>query len=148
MVRSSASSFNLQYLLFSLRSSSSFLRLLPRLPVISALPYNFPSITCFRRPFFFLFYVRYSFPRWLYVILLHFSHDRSNWSSKFFSKTTFQNFPGISDLLSEVSILLKSSLWTKMTNWRRCLSAMEDKIQNCKICVLKIFINFNLQYCI
>jgi hypothetical protein len=36
-VRSNASSFNLQYLLFSLRSSSSFLRLLPRLPVISIL---------------------------------------------------------------------------------------------------------------
>ena len=36
-VRSSASSFNFQYLLFSLRSSSSYIRLLPRLPVISIL---------------------------------------------------------------------------------------------------------------
>jgi hypothetical protein len=35
------------------------------------------------------------------VILPHFSHDRSNWSP-FFSSTTFQNIPGISDLLSEV----------------------------------------------
>jgi hypothetical protein len=48
-VRSSASSFNFQYLFFSLRSSSSCLRLLPRLAVISILPSNFPSITCFRR---------------------------------------------------------------------------------------------------
>jgi hypothetical protein len=36
-VRSSASSFNFQYLLFSLRSFSSCLRLLPCLPVISLL---------------------------------------------------------------------------------------------------------------
>jgi hypothetical protein len=50
-VRSSASSFNFQYLLFSLRSSSSCLCLLPRLPVIYILSSNFPSITCFRRQF-------------------------------------------------------------------------------------------------
>ena len=50
-VRSSASSFNFQYLRFSLRSSSSCLRLIPRLPVISILPSNVPSITCFRRQF-------------------------------------------------------------------------------------------------
>jgi hypothetical protein len=50
-VRSSASSFNLQYPLFSLRSSSSCLRLLPRHLVTSILPSIFPSITCFRRQF-------------------------------------------------------------------------------------------------
>jgi hypothetical protein len=50
-VRSSASSFNFQYFLFSLRSSSSCLRLLPRLLIIYLLPSNFPSITCFRRQF-------------------------------------------------------------------------------------------------
>ena len=37
------------------------------------------------------------------VTLLHFSHDRSNWSSPSFSSTTFQNLPGISDLLPEAS---------------------------------------------
>ena len=37
------------------------------------------------------------------VTLLHFSHDQSNRSSPFFSNTTFQNFPGISDLLSKMS---------------------------------------------
>jgi len=36
------------------------------------------------------------------VPLLHFSHDRSSWSPSF-SSTTFQNFPGISNLLSAVS---------------------------------------------
>jgi hypothetical protein len=50
-VRSSASSFNFQYPIVSLRSSSSSLRLLPHLPVISIHPSNFPSITCFRRQF-------------------------------------------------------------------------------------------------
>jgi hypothetical protein len=50
-VQSSASSFNFQYLLFYLRSSSNCLHLLPRLPIISLLLSNFPSITCFRRQF-------------------------------------------------------------------------------------------------
>ena len=46
-VRSTASTFNFQYLLVPLRSSGSCLRLLIRLPVASI----FPSITCFRRQF-------------------------------------------------------------------------------------------------
>jgi predicted CDP-diglyceride synthetase/phosphatidate cytidylyltransferase len=50
-VRSSASSFNIQYIFFSLKSSNSCLRLLPRLSVIYILPSCFPSITCFRRQF-------------------------------------------------------------------------------------------------
>jgi hypothetical protein len=50
-VRSSASCFSFQYLLFSLRSSSSCLHLFPRLSVTSILPSIFPSITCFRRQF-------------------------------------------------------------------------------------------------
>ena len=51
IVRSRASSFNWQYPLLSLRSSSSFLRLLPRLLVTSIYPFIFPSITCCRRQF-------------------------------------------------------------------------------------------------
>jgi ribosomal protein S27AE len=35
--------------------------------------------------------------------VLHFSYNRCNWSSPSFSSTTFQNFAGISDLISEVS---------------------------------------------
>jgi hypothetical protein len=49
-VRSTVSSFHLQYLL-SLRSPSSCLTLLPCLCVTSILPFIFPSITCFRRQF-------------------------------------------------------------------------------------------------
>jgi len=51
IVRSRASSFKLEYPLLSLRSSSSFLRFLPRLLVTSISPFIFPSITCFRRQF-------------------------------------------------------------------------------------------------
>jgi hypothetical protein len=51
IVRSRASSFRCEYPLLSLRSSSSFLRLLPRLPVTSIPPLIFPSITCRRRQF-------------------------------------------------------------------------------------------------
>ena len=46
-----ASYFYFQQPLFSLRSSSSCLRLLPRLPVTSILPSIFLSITCCRRQF-------------------------------------------------------------------------------------------------
>jgi hypothetical protein len=51
IVRSRAFSFNWQYHLLSLRSSSSFLRLLPRLLVTYICPFIFPSITCFRKQF-------------------------------------------------------------------------------------------------
>ena len=51
IVRSRASSFKWEYPLLSLRSSSSFLRLLSRLLVTSISPFIFPSITCFRRQF-------------------------------------------------------------------------------------------------
>ena len=51
IVRSRASSFNWQYPLLSLRSSSSFLRHLPRLVVTSICPFIFHSIICFTRQF-------------------------------------------------------------------------------------------------
>ena len=51
IVRPRASSFKWEYPLLSLRSSSSFLRLLPRLLVTSISPFILPSITCFRRQF-------------------------------------------------------------------------------------------------
>ena len=51
LLRSRASSFKWEYLLPSLRSSSSFLRLLPCLLVTFISPFIFPSITCFKRQF-------------------------------------------------------------------------------------------------
>jgi len=77
-VRSSASSFNLQYPLLYLRPSSSYLCLPPRPPSTSTHPSIFPSITCFRRQFLrtiwptqlafvFLWYAGYFSPLWLYV---------------------------------------------------------------------------------
>jgi len=51
LVRSRASCFKWQYPLLSLRSCSSFLRLLSRLLVTSIRPFIFPSITCCRRQF-------------------------------------------------------------------------------------------------
>ena len=51
IVRSRASSFKWEHPLLSLRSSSSFFRLLPRLLVTSISPFIFPSITCFRKQF-------------------------------------------------------------------------------------------------
>jgi hypothetical protein len=51
IVRSRASFFKWEYPLVSLRSSNSFLRLLPCLPVTSIQPCIFPSITRCRRQF-------------------------------------------------------------------------------------------------
>ena len=51
IVRSRASSCKWEYPLLYLRSSSSFLRLLPSLLVTSISPFIFSSITCFRRQF-------------------------------------------------------------------------------------------------
>jgi hypothetical protein len=53
-------------------------------------------------PFLFVLYLGYSCPPWLFAVLLHVSHYRCNWSA-FSSSTTFKNFPGISDLRSDVS---------------------------------------------
>ena len=90
LVRSRASTFKWDYPLMSLRSSSSFLRLLPRLLVTSNSPFIFPSITCFRRQFLrkmwpiqlafrFLISCRIFLCSLTLITLLHFSHDRSNW---------------------------------------------------------------------
>ena len=109
-MRSSASFYNFKYQLVSLRSSNSCLLLLPHLPVTSMLPSIFPSITCFRKQFqrqmlpihltfLLLLYVRYSSPPWLYIIFIHFSHDRSNLSYQSFSSKTFLSFSDISDPL-------------------------------------------------
>jgi len=51
IMRSRVSSFKWEYPLLSLRSPSSFLRLLSRLPVTSIPPFIFPSPTCYRRQF-------------------------------------------------------------------------------------------------
>jgi hypothetical protein len=51
IVRSGASSFRCEYPLLYLRSSSSFLHLLPHLSVTSIPPFVFPSITCCRSRF-------------------------------------------------------------------------------------------------
>ena len=103
--------FSFQYLNISFMSSSRCLLLPPHLPV----PSIFPSVRCLEgisytrcdKPSyfsFFLLYVGHFFLPWLCVILLQFLYDRPNWSFPFFCSTTFQNFPGVSDVLSKESI--------------------------------------------
>ena len=117
----SSAACNIQYFLFSLRSSSSCFRHYPRLPFTVILPsFLQPRVSegssnaisdHSSQPSFFLLFVVCSFPPPLFVTLLHFSHDRSNRSLSY-SSTTFENFLGISDLLSEVYILLTPYLLT------------------------------------
>jgi hypothetical protein len=108
----SVSSFNFQRPLLSLRSCNSCLCLLPHIYVSSV----FPSMTYFRRQFprnmwpirltfLSLLYVGYSFPSWLCVILLHFPHDRSSWTSTSFFSTAFQKFLIISSFRPPVILI-------------------------------------------
>ena len=101
-------------LLFCLRSSSSGSRLLPRLPIHSTVP----SITYFRRQV-----ITQDMTNPISLSPIHCIYNisliidsMSNWSSPFFSSTTFQNFPDISGLLSEVSKFQhRTKLCTKCT---------------------------------
>jgi len=113
-VRSGVSSVNFQYPVFSLRSCSNFLRHLSRLPVTSLLSSIFPSVTCFWRQFLCkmrpihlgllpFIVCRIFLSSSTLCLILHFLHDRSNWSSSSFSSIMFQNIRGIYDLFSEVS---------------------------------------------
>ena len=131
----SASTFSFQYPLISLRSSSSCLCLLCGLPVIFILP----SITCCRRQFLFKMHpIQLAFLLFIACRIflssmtpcniLHFSYDWSNWSPSF-SSNTFQNFPGISDLLSEVS---KFQYQTKLCF--KCGTLLASSLSSSPIC--------------
>ena len=114
IVRSRASSFKWEYPLLSLTSSSSFLHLLPCLPVTSIPSFIFPSITRRRKQFLrkmwpiqFAFRLRISCRIFLCSLTLSNTSSFLTWSVQLiFSillNTTFQNFPGVSDLLPETS---------------------------------------------
>jgi hypothetical protein len=113
-VRSSASPFSFHYTLVSLRSFSSCSRNLPRRPITSTISSIFPAMSSFIRQFLCKMWLIQlaNLPFIVYRILmssltlcnLRFSHCHSTWSSPF-TITTFQRFPDISDLLSEVSNL-------------------------------------------
>ena len=89
--------FHFQYPLFSLKSTSICLLLHPRLPVTSVLPSICRSVMCFRRRF-----LRKVWP--IQLAFLLFIVGRKFLSSLTLCNiSSFQNFPGISDLLSEMS---------------------------------------------
>ena len=75
---------------------------------------------------------------WLYVIHLHFSQDRSDWSSPSFFSTTFQNFSGISDLFSVVSTFQRH---TKLCS--KCSCFLVSSLNLCLICWWKIYFLLN-----
>ena len=112
IVRCRASSFKWEYPLLPLRSSKSFLLLLPCLPVTSIPPYIFPSITRCRRQFLrkmwpirFTFRLRISCRIFLCSLTLSNTSSFLTWSVQliFSTLSTFQNFPGVSDVLPEAS---------------------------------------------
>ena len=89
IVRSRTSFFKWEYPLLSLRSSSSFLRLLPRLLVTSIPPpFIFPSITCFRRQF-----LRKMWPNQL---AFRFLISRSNIAKQFRAWVSMKGYVNIS----------------------------------------------------
>ena len=113
-VRSSASSFNVQYPFASLRSSSSCLRLLLCLNVIYVFNSIFPSIMCFRRQFLRrLWLIKLAFL--LFILRRIFRSLTLCNTSSFLTRSVradllhpsaaprFKTFQSISDLLSEMS---------------------------------------------
>jgi hypothetical protein len=82
IVRSRASSFRWEYPFLSLRSSSSFLRLLPRHPVPCISPFIFRSITCCRRQFLRKMWPIQSAFRYVWYVLLNATQATGvrNWS--------------------------------------------------------------------
>ena len=103
-VRSSTLSFNFQYLLSSLRSLSSCLRLLPRLHFYSSFFLSFNKvlqkqfllkILPMHLAFCLFFYVGCNLATGFFVIRLHFSQERSKLPSPSFSSSTFGKLPGI-----------------------------------------------------
>ena len=114
LVRSRASSFKWEHPLLSLGSSSSFLRLLPRLPVTSFLPFIFPSITRCRQQFLrkmwpipLAFRFRISCRIFLCSLTLSNTSSFLTWSVQLIFSILLQhhipNFPGVSHLLPETS---------------------------------------------
>ena len=94
---------NFPYSLISLKPTSSSLHLPPCITVTSVFQKRVPTQDVTNQPSFFLLYAGYSFCPSRSVILPHSPHDRSNSTPPSFSSTTFQNFPRISNLFSEVS---------------------------------------------
>jgi len=103
IVQTRAFSFKWEYPFLSPRSSSSFLRLLPRLPVIYIPPFIFSSITRFRRQFLykmwpiqFVFRLRISCRIFLCSLTLSNTSLFLTWSVQLifssFSSTIFKNF--------------------------------------------------------
>jgi len=98
IVRSKASSFKWEYPLLSLRSSNSFLRLLPRIPVTSIPPCIFPSVTRCRRqfvrkmwPIHFAFRLRISCKIFLCSLTLSSTSSFLTWSVQLIFSTLLQH---------------------------------------------------------
>ena len=124
IVRSRASSFKWEYPLLSLKSSNSFLRLLPCLPVTSIPPCIFPSTTRCRRQFLrkiwliqFAFRLRISCRIFLCSLTLSNNNYNNYWKIKhstnrirtwyISSKRFLVNFPGIK-IIAIIEIEIKS----------------------------------------
>jgi hypothetical protein len=67
-------------------------------------------------------YVGHCSAAWLYVTLIHLSRVRFNRSPSF-SSTVFQNFPDISDLLSETSKFRQNT-----KQWYKCSTALDGDL--------------------
>ena len=89
--------------------------------------------------FFFIVCRIFSSPPWHFVIV-HFSHDQSNWSSLSFSSTTFQNYPGISDRVSGVP---KFQHHTKL--YSKCSTVLVSSLHLTPLCRCKrVFFRWKL----
>ena len=117
--------------LHTVRSSTSSINFLPRRHPVAAYVFFltlppllfFPSRMCFRRQClrkssYFLLYVWYSSPPCLYIVLPHFSHDRSNWPSPSFSSTTFKKLAFTQNVKRFITITIWLLTMTDCAVWK------------------------------
>jgi hypothetical protein len=118
MVRSRASSFKCEYPLLSLKSSSIFLRFLPRLPLTSIPPFIFPSITRCRRQF-----LRRMWPIQLAFRFSYFIHILPMVLNCFVLKEGFSVRWGLRRKLKYMSSLYETKsrqTWVSSLTWISC----------------------------
>ena len=154
------SSFIWHYPLLSLRSSSSFLRLLPRFLVTSICPFIFPSIICCRRQFLrkmwpiqlaFRFFI--SCTIFLWSLTLSNTSPFLTWSVQLISillqhhisklsrrNCALKNSEGASLWIKEIQVLRKSPLWCpvgprRMQHkiWARRLASLTKAVHSLRV---------------
>ena len=98
-------------------------------------PSSLPSLYCIQQ---------YPILLWLFVRLLHFSHDLSNWYPRFVSSTTFKNFP----VFYMCCVQTIDVMWTWLQIEFRAIFLSQQKELWVPLCSLSVFCSFQNNSCV